>query len=231
MPATVDGETPLQRIVEASVRLKDGEGVTGWAGLSWLGGRWFDGTTPAGPMPVPLAVARHALAQPGIWPCQEYIRSGEVEVVDGLPVTHAARSVCFEMRHADDLVSAVIALDMAAYSDLVSIAEAWSYNDSLWTWTGVPQSRKAIALAEENSWSPRETAMRLLWGKWSDRHLLCNVPVFDRSGRHLATPDLLDPEAGIAGEYDSGLHLLDAQRARDVRRESVLRSIGLYRRD
>jgi len=56
---------------------------------------------------------------------------------------------------------------------------------------------------------------------------MCNVPVFDRDGRHLATPDLLDPEAGVVGAYDGGLHLLGAQRARDVRRENVLRAVGL----
>ena len=227
VPTSVDGADPAQRTVEASVLLQGEEGVTGWAALAWLGGRWFSGVTPAGPMPIALAVARHVLPPPGVEVWQEFIRTGEIEVVDGLPVTHAARSACFEMRHADNLVSAVTALDMAAYSDLVSIEEARCYNHTLWTWTGVPQSRKAIALAEENSWSPQETVMRLTWRRWSARPLLCNVPLFDRDGRHLATPDLLDVEAGVVGEYDGGLHLLGTQRASDVRRESVLRAVGL----
>ena len=116
---------------------------------------------------------------------------------------------------------------MAAYSDLVSVVEAWAYNGTLWTWTGVPQSRNAIAHAEENSWSPQETVMRLVWRRWEPRPLLCNVPVFDRAGRHLATPDLLDPEGGVMGEYDGEQHLLGSQRARDVRRESAIRAAGL----
>lgn len=228
VPAHVEWDA-AQRTVEAAAVLRPGEGVTGWAGLAWLGGRWFDGTTDGrSPAPVPLAVARHVLPGPDFWPSQEFIRTGDVSEVDGLPLTHAARSVCFEMRHAPDLMSAVVALDMAAYSDLVSIAEAWAHNQTLWTWTGVPQSRKAIAHAEENSWSPQETVMRLVWRRWDPtRPLLCNTPVFDRSGRHLATPDLLDPEAGLVGEYDGALHLLGTQRARDVRREAVLRGAGL----
>jgi hypothetical protein len=56
---------------------------------------------------------------------------------------------------------------------------------------------------------------------------LCNVPVFDRSGRHLGTPDLFDPVAGVAGEYDSALHLVGAQRRRDRNREERFRGVGL----
>ena len=53
------------------------------------------------------------------------------------------------------------------------------------------------------------------------------MPVFDRSGRHLGTPDLLDEAAGVVGEYDGSLHLQGHQRGRDVRREEVFRSVGL----
>ena len=30
-----------------------------------------------------------------------------------------------------------------------------------------------------------------------------NRPIFDLHGRHVGTPDLLDAEAGLYGEYDS----------------------------
>ena len=53
------------------------------------------------------------------------------------------------------------------------------------------------------------------------------MPVFDRSGRHLGTPDLLDEEAGVVGEYDGSLHLQGVQRGRDVRREEAFRAVGL----
>jgi hypothetical protein len=51
--------------------------------------------------------------------------------------------------------------------------------------------------------------------------------VFDLGGRFVGTPDLLDPISGVAGEYDGALHLEGAQRARDVRRESLFRATGL----
>jgi hypothetical protein len=118
---------------------------------------------------------------------------------------------------------------MAAAADLVSLREVRSYAAAELTgWTGVDKVRKAVGWAEENSWSPTETEMRLLWT--SQLRLprpLCNHPVFDRDGRFIGTPDLLDVEAGMVGEYDSDLHLDRARRARDIGREAAFRKVGL----
>ena len=38
-------------------------------------------------------------------------------------------------------------------------------------------------------------------------------------GRHMGTPDLLDVEAGVYGEYDSELHLDGKRRLKDLVRE------------
>ncbi len=132
------------------------------------------------------------------------------------------------MRHADSLLDAVVAVDMACYSDLVSVAEVASYLPSMPAWTGIQQCRTATGLANENAWSPREVGVRLSW----ERHaklprLLANPPVFDQRGRHVGTPDLLDEEAGLVIEYDGALHLAGAQRRRDRDREEEFRRVGL----
>ena len=57
--------------------------------------------------------------------------------------------------------------------------------------------------------------------------MLCNRPVFDVDGRHLVTPDLLDVEAGVAGEYQGEHHFHRDQRRVDVEREQRLRAAGL----
>ena len=70
--------------------------------------------------------------------------------------------------------------------------------------------------------------MRLVWEV--DAELprpLCNRPIFDLQGRHLGTPDLLDVETGLMGEYDGPGHLLRGQRAVDVPRAELLRSHDL----
>jgi hypothetical protein len=86
-----------------------------------------------------------------------------------------------------------------------------------------------MPLTSENSWSPRETShLRLVWMLDAGFATpLCNVPVFDLTGRNIGTPDILDVEAGVVGEYDGSVHLLGPQRARDVRREEAFRSVGL----
>ncbi len=224
VPAHLPADEPLQRVVEASVLLRPGEAVTGWAALHWLGGRWFGSRTD----PVPLVTEREVVPPPGVRVSQEHLKHGEVVVVDGLPVTIPVRSVCFEMRHARDWRDGVVAVDMACYSDLVTVAEVSAYAARIGPWTGIPRCRKALPFADENSWSPQEVVMRLVWTVDAGfPRPLCNVPVFDRLGRHIGTPDLLDPVAGVVGEYDGSHHLLGSQRGRDVRREGEFRRLGL----
>jgi hypothetical protein len=231
VPGSVDTENVEQRILEAAAVLPETSGVTGWAGLRWMGGHWFDGLSHGGRRLRPVWIATgvsDVRRQPGIEPSAERLDPRELTIVDGLVVTIPQRSVCFEMRYAPTLRLAVVALDMAAYSNLVSISEMVLYAIGYSGSTGIPQCRLATGLADENSWSPMETLMRLVW--IFDAGLprpLCNVPVFDLDGRHVGTPDLLDPHAGVVGEYDGALHLRGEQRAKDVRREEAFRAIGL----
>lgn len=205
--------------------------VTGWAALRWCGGAWFDGLSRDGKQRLPVVLAScqdDIRPQAGMVLCQERLDPTDVREVDGLRVTIPERSVCFEMRYAADEREATVLFDMAAYSDLVSIDEAAAYALAHPGWTGIPQARKTLALVEENSWSPWETRMRIIWVLDAGfPHPLCNRPIFDLSGRLIGTPDIFDPERGVAGEYDGELHLAGAQRSRDLRREGLFRRHGL----
>ena len=91
---------------------------------------------------------------------------------------------------------------MAAYSDLIDLASFAAYVARLPARPGIRLLREALALAEENSWSPMESEMRVLWRVDAGRPKpLCNAPIFNARGTHLLTPDLFDPVAGVAGEY------------------------------
>ncbi|MCB0894359.1 MAG: hypothetical protein H6529_17125 [Nocardioides sp.] len=230
VPSSVVGDQVDQRIVEAAAVLPRFGGVTGWAGLGWLGGRWFDGLSSSGrPLDVDLATGGlHVRRQPGIAICEEKLDPRELITVDGLRVTTAVRSVCFAMRYAPSLREAVTVLEMAAYSDLVSIDELMAYALAHPAWTGIPQCREAVPWCDENVWSPAESGMKWTWTVVAGRpRPLCNRPVFDLAGRHLGTPDLLDPVAGVFGQYDGSLHLAGRQRATDLDKEAALRSVGL----
>lgn len=230
VPTWTPDTGPNQRVLEASCRLPARGAVTGWAALSWLGASWHDGTRPDGSSrPVDIATGM-VRCRPGhgVAVSQERLAPEDVTRVDGVRVTLAARSVLFEMRYASSLREAVVALDMAAIADLVTIQELAAWCERHAGWTGIPQARQAVVLADENSWSPAETRMRLAW--MLDAGLprpRCNVPVFDNRGRFVAVPDLLDEEAGLAVEYDGAVHLEAHRRRRDLARERALRSLGL----
>jgi len=229
-PVDVDATNVEQRILEAAVVLPPTCAVTGWAALRWLRGAWFTGVAPDGnPLPVDLLISTvDVKPQPGFTVCGEGTSPDDFLHVDGVSVTAPAWSVAFMMRRAPTLRDAVVALDMAAYSDLVSVAEAGDVIGNQSSWTGVPQAREALALADENAWSPQETAMRLHWtAAVEGASPRGNVPVFDLHGRHLGTPDLVDVSAGVAADYDGVVHLPREQRRADRTRDEVFAEHGI----
>lgn len=221
--------TTQQRTLEASAVLREDEAVTGWAALDWQGARWFDGTSDGlEHRDVPLVARRHLLRQPGFSVSQEFLHPREIVTVDDLPLTPAVRSVVFEMRRAASLGDAVVALDMACYSDLVSIAEVSAYVSQLGPVTGIQQARDALAEADENSWSPRESQMRGVWTRRAGlARPLCNAPVFTTDGRHVGTPDLADPRIGLLGLYNGRDHLTLVGASKDRDQEAAYRDLGL----
>jgi hypothetical protein len=233
VPAEVDASYVEQRIVEAAALLHGWGGVTGWAGLRWLGGIWFNGLEGDGETecPVPLAAGlNHPMVeQAGFLVSNAGVPPHHLIRVDGVRVTTPVRSVTFEMRRARTVVEAAKLFAMAAYSDLVSIDELITFTaGELNAKTGVGMVRAAIPFLTENAWSPMEPEMFHHWVVTAGRPApLFNVPVFDRDGRHIATPDLLDPTTGVCGEYQGDVHLVRSQRSIDVGREGVVRRLGL----
>lgn len=233
VPIDIDGSRVDQRVVEAAAALQeDYGGVTGWAGLGWAGGRWFDGTPWGGGEPrlVTLAVGgnRWVRPQPTFLTSEERLAPGELVMVDGVRITTAVRSVLYEMRYAHDERDAAITLSMACFNDLVSLDEATVFAATLNGWTGIPKARAALPLAVENAWSPREVGMGHVWTLDAGFPApLYNTPIFDLAGRHIGTPDLVDPEAGVFGQYDGALHLAGERRSVDVVRDDRFRSHGL----
>lgn len=231
--ADVDPEPVDQRVVEAAAALPDDwGGVTGWAGLAWAKAAWFDGTPWGGgsAQPVTLAVGGNRWCRPqaGFAVSEERLAWADLIVVDGVRLTTAVRSVCFEMRYAKDERDAAITLSMACYDDVVSIDEVAAYAATIPGWTGIPRCRKGIALGVENAWSPREVGMGHVWQLDAELGpVLHNVPVFSPDGVLLGTPDVIDPVAAVAGDYDGALHLAGKQRSTDVEREDLFRSHGL----
>ena len=230
VPASVAADEPDQRICEAAACLPAYGGLTGWAALRWSGAAWFAGTAPDGSRrPVVLALMHgERRNQAGILVTSERLPPRDLTRHDGVPITTQVRSVCYEMRYAPSDRVAVQILDMAMMFDLVSLDEVAAYVATLNGWIGVGRCRFALALGDENSWSAMETAMRLIW--IIDAGFpppLCNRPVFDLEGRHIGTPDIIDLEAGVVGQYNGKLHLDGGRHATDLQAEDAYRRVGL----
>ena len=180
-------------------------------------------------LPVVLATcAQDIRRQAGFEVSQERLNPAEIIVYDGLRVVTPVRAVFFEMRYAASVSDAMVAMDMAAFSDLVSLEEEGEYIVAHPGWTGVPQARAVHPWCDENSWSPWETRLREVWTRAAGMpRPSCNLPVFDLDGRLVGTPDLIDVEHGVIGQYEGAVHLVGQQRRVDVELEHAYRQVGL----
>ena len=225
VPVEVDDNVPEQRILEQSMRLPEGGAVTGWASLRLWGGGFFDGLARDGRtrLPVPLATGGPAIrGDKQVSVSRDRLPPEEVRVRYGIPCTTALRALFDAMRSAPDLTEAVVDMDMAAAAEITSILRMRDYLGSKYRWTGLPQVHAALGLASERSRSPNETRTRILWvlGAGLPRPQV-NCEVFDRSGRLLGIADLLDLEAGVAGEFDGAEHRRASRQTQDAAKEDM----------
>jgi hypothetical protein len=232
VPSWVDGTLPEQRIMEQSVRLPEGGAVTGWASCRLGSANFFDGRLPDGVtlMPVPLSVgaAGDIRADAAVSVSCDRLEPDEMVVRHGIACARDRRALFDAMRTTDDVRESVVAMDMMAAAERVSIERMREYLGSRRGWKGVPVARAALDLASEYSRSPNETRMRLVWlldaGLPSPR---VNQSIFDLRGRLLGIADLLDPVAGVVGEYDGADHRSAHRQSKDVGREELFRRYGL----
>jgi len=217
-----------QRILEQASRLPGYGAVTAWASLRWRGGHFFEGRGLDGRIrPVPL-VGRKLRPDARVTVSQEQLAPSEFAVVGGIPCTTVQRALFDEVRCQASWREAVVAIDMTAAAGLISVKLFGEYVVERSAWTGVPFVRRVLAMATDQSRSPQETRMRLVWILDADLPPpLCNEPVFDLAGRMLGIPDLFDPVAGCVAEYDGVDHKDGRRHQRDVAREKRYRDHGL----
>ncbi|WP_148576127.1 hypothetical protein [Nocardioides caldifontis] len=233
VPAGTDRSLPEQRVAEVGVCMHRDGVLTGWASLLLRGAAFLDGRTADGRRRLPVAVAVPPGCNPrphrGMAYHQAPLRRRDS--VHGLLCLPAPWATFDAMRLAPSTEDAVVALDMAAAAGLVTILDIEEVLATRSSWRGVPgvpRVRSALPLATEGSASPPEVRVRLVWVV--DAGLpppLVNVAVHDRTGRLLGYPDLLDPVAGLAIEYDGEDHRSAQRHSDDVDREAGFREVGL----
>lgn len=232
VPSSVSDAVPEQRVLEQSMRLPVGGAVTGWATCRLYGGAFFDGLATDGEtrQPVPLLVPRDSKLRslPGSTVSREPMPPDVLVTRCGVPTVPPVRGLFDEMRRLGDPREAVVAMDMAAAAELVSIREMRAYTSARSSWRRSTVVVWVLRLASERSLSPGETRMRLIWVL--DAGLpapLVNQHVWDARGKLLGKADIFDPVAGVFGEYDGATHREAGRHTSDVRREDKVRRAGL----
>ncbi len=219
-----------QRILEQGVRLRSGA-VTGWAALRLLGGGYFDGLESDGVTPLPVQVAAGAdrlRSSEEVSVRRSAVDERDVVIRYGVRCLRPHPALFDEMRRTEDLREAVVAADMAAAARLLTISGMRAYAGTRAGHRDLWLVLDALALAIDDSWSPMETRLRLIWvvdAGWD--HPLCNRGVLDASGRLIGHPDLMDPRRGIIGEFNGADHRGRERYRRDVGREDKFRRVGL----
>lgn len=232
VPSSVLDEVPEQRILEQSMRLPAGGAVTGWAACRLARAGYFDGLERGGTsrQPVPLLVPAHSKIRslPGSQVSREPFTADELRLTYDIPTVTPVRGLFDEMRRVEDAREAVVAMDMMAAAELVSLGEMRAYLSSRSRWRRSSRVAWALEQASERSLSPGETRMRLVWVLDAGLPMpRVNQPVWDQRGRLLGVADLFDPVAGVVGEYDGGTHRRPGRHTSDVGREDAFRRAGL----
>lgn len=226
VPADTPNST-TQRILDVAPLVPARGAVAGWAAAYALGVDLLDGRNPftMAPLPVPIHLGQNLgrATPPGVRLFRERLPPVDRWVIDGLAVTSPLRTVFDGGRWAGNLVEAVVFVDQVAHALELDLGPL-----KLWCrpgprWPGITRLRAALALADAASASPWESRLRVFYLLRARLpQPLVNRPVFDLDGRFLGTPDLFDPEAGLATEFDGKYH-----RERDQHRADNIREEGL----
>lgn len=225
VPLTVE-----QRIVEAWAGLPMST-VTGWAALRLYGGGFFDGLAADGrrQLDVPLLIPHSHRPSTGTGRQVVRVRAPfDTYERFGIPATSPERSVIEAVRWAASLRDGVVAIDMAVAARITTVAQVLRHLASLSPLKGGPKVRQALGLADAHCRSPQESRLRLIWmidAGFPPR--LMNRGIWDDTGQLIGVPDLFDPVAGVAGEYDRAFHRDRARHRRDVARGEGFRGVGI----
>ncbi|MCZ4499953.1 MAG: hypothetical protein JWQ74_2508 [Marmoricola sp.] len=228
----VDRTLVEQRILEESGRLPAGGAVGGWAALRLHGVGYLDGLAADGQalLPVPLVVppGTPLRSVDGVVVHRNPLPRDDRAVRHGVPVTAPARSAFDAARWAGDWRGAVVALDLALAAGVVARPALTRYVAEQRGRPGARAVTRALALTDDRSMSPKETALRLIWvldaGLPRPR---CNWPVADEDGNLIGRPDLLSEEHAVVGEFDGAQHRSRSRHRDDLRRDDAFRAVGL----
>ncbi len=150
------------------------------------------------------APGRSVSRRPGVCTHREPIADHEVLQVRGTAVTTPVRTFLDLARVLDPVELVVLGDAVARREGLHVLAEA---AHGAGRRRGAAAARRALRDVDPGSDSPAETRTRLLLHAAGFRGLRHQVTVVDEHGGWVSRPDLADPHARVAVQYDGLVHL------------------------
>lgn len=229
LPADTMPESPGQRIAEAWAGIASGDGVVGgWAAGYLHRASWLDGRSRDSDDLLPVdGIGPRRLDRPTVRYRATRVSDEDTCLRYGIRVTKPVRTAFDGARWAPTLSEAVVFVDAMLTQAKVDPRELLDYCRCHPRMGGVRQAREAIALGRAGVRSPWESILRVCYLREAGLpEPLLNVPLFDGE-TFLGQPDLFDPEAAFAAEFDGKQHRDREQHRRDNVREEKLESAGV----
>lgn len=156
---------------------------------------------------------------------QVQLPSDEVEEVDGVVVTTAARTA-YDLGRRLSLVDAVAAVDQLCRVGICGPAKVAAVAARHPGARGLVHLRRVLELVDLGAESPPESALRVLLVTSGLPRPETQVEVFDPGGRFVARCDLGWERWRVVAEYDGAHHRSGTQFTRDVDRYEALERLG-----
>lgn len=194
--------------------------VAGFSASALHGSEWVDADRPA----EILHDNRHRL--PGLLVRGDEVRSDEVQVVDGIPVTTPARTAV-DLACWYPAVEAVAGLDALARATVFKSADVRAVMDQSRGRRGIVRAVESLDLVDAGADSPKESWLRVTLIRAGLPRPRTQIPVYDGYWEPFAVLDMGWPELKVAAEYDGDQHRTDPLRwRRDAKRHERLQRCG-----
>lgn len=228
LPASAAGEEPTQRILDVGQAIAGRGVIGGWAAAYIHGAHWLDGIDAWTFARFPVdCLGLKRRQRPGVCyrgssvPDEEVVTRPDEEVVTrhGLKVTSPLRTAFDGARWSASLEEAVVFVDAMATQAGILVDELIQFAERHPRVTGSKQARAAAVIGRPGIRSPWESRLRFCYQYQAGLPSpLLNVPVF-WGERLLGIPDLFDPVAALASEFDGTGHRERQQHREDNIRE------------
>jgi hypothetical protein len=223
---------PLTRIEAVVAAVPADVALGGWAALRWLGVDDLDGRTGSDArIEMPITVCTGPVGRmrrrPGLRIDRSTILDVDLVECRGVLVTRPARSA-LDVARQHGVEEGLIAADATLRAGLAAEQDLDDAISRLVRIKAVPQARLVAAMASPRAESPTESRLRYVWVVEAGLPPpLVNAVIADPDGMVVGRSDLLDDEAGLAGEYDGAEHRELRRHTADNAREEGLEDLNL----